>query len=151
MLCQTLIPDPNDACARSRVLPSRAPVLLSVLSSHLSHVASFTRTFTSFVSHLGDWLHYTQAPSMLYLLPPTHILSLCIRTSSSTSSSILIFFSTDVILSSFLSHTPSLPLLSALGLLGPLTSPLTHSNNCCPGPSSGKGCWSGNLPRWLRR
>lgn len=97
------------------------PFALSIFSSNLSQVASFTRKFTSFVLHLSDWHRDTQA--FTSLPTPSHSLS-HMQTRLTLKSDIFIFSSVDVILS------PPLPHPSALACIfpqNPQASPLSQA------------------------
>lgn len=67
---------PHEVRACGQFLPSRARVLLPPFSLLISHgwpLAHAKLPLLFLIS--SDWHHHTQAPSYLYLLLPTHILS----------------------------------------------------------------------------
>lgn len=126
---------PNDAIVCGRILPSRAAVLLSPFSSALTCGLFHTQIYL-FCSSSFRWASPYRSSFTSYLLS-THFRSLCIHPPSPSIS--YTYF--QLLHSHF--HLPSDSLVpSPLLLHTPTTAAL--------GPSSGKDCWSGNLPGWLR-
>lgn len=147
MLCQT-VSHVHVLCT-CMVIVCQTDLLFCSLPSPVSHMWPLHTQIYLSCSSPSRWASpYTN--SFTSHLSPTHIY-LYVYYHLTSSSYTLIFFSTDVVLSPSLFHTPLLSTLSSLRLLDPLTSPSTCSNNCCPGSQFWRGLLSGNLPGWLRR
>lgn len=136
MLCQTLIPMMHVPVVMFCQAELLFCYLFSLLISHmwpLSHAhlpLLFLILVTGFTIH--KLLH-----CFTYFLP----LTFCLCVYIPPHLQVLAYLFSVQLMWSFppFSHTPSFSRPSPLRLLGPLTSPLTHSNNCCPGSYFWKG------------